>query len=808
VLFHETNRSLQMLDDFMNRSMQQMRAPLTLMERACNLVAENIEDIDEVVRRNTAAAYTAMIASNNDHHRHRYHHHATNGNAHAVGSGSNGVGGPSNSGKYVIGNNDDAVNIPGGVARKEENDDDDGERSRARTNGGGGGGGNSNGSNPNMLLDNAVANLLNFTAPLTVALSATSEARSVVGLATTLTKDALALVDDITDLCRFDQGRVLLVEKEAVKIREECLEALERVSASSSPPMGGGTASSPVMMAGVGGSTSSMVDVVLDVQEGSPGRVVTDRGVLQRSLALLLNFAVDAAANAASTTAGGGGGGGSAAMANAASRGRVVLSIGGEATPGACKVSVFYTNPTEASRGGGMNIMGSAAALAAMAAGGGGGGGGGSRSTPVEHSATAFASAYTSSSSSANSHEQHHYHQPPDIAGNNDVANFGNHGGMGVPSPPGGGGGGGGISPTNEDVVEMLQKYHTSAQGGTSMMRRIRLRESIHAGMTSCRRDKLGLGLSLLYHLVASVGSDLRYEIVGEQRSLHNGGGGMVLPTMTKFWFLLPMSLDFPDRLSAEQFIVKDGPHGDVNPQGGQMLSIPLPARSPMLLATSMVPDDGMGIQQPRQKRAKLSHLPVVPLVPFTSIRGAMTAAPAPAESSSFASASPPVSVASASAPLKSENERADATMTMTSSTKQYPGVAPGARPLVLVVEDTDVSASLLCMHLRKLNCTSHRAENGEVAIEMLRSAPAPNMYNLILMDLRMPVMDGFLATTIIKGSNACNIPVVALTGETSEENRRRCDEIGFDDYKTKPLKRPQLQELLHKFVPGYTSTS
>ena len=111
-------------------------------------------------------------------------------------------------------------------------------------------------------------------------------------------------------------------------------------------------------------------------------------------------------------------------------------------------------------------------------------------------------------------------------------------------------------------------------------------------------------------------------------------------------------------------------------------------------------------------------------------------------------------------------------------STKQYPGVAPGARPLVLVVEDTDVSASLLCMHLRNLNCTSHRAENGEVAISMLRSAPAPNMYSLVLMDLRMPVMDGFEATRIIKGSNACNIPVVALTGETSEEYRRRCGEI------------------------------
>ncbi|KAL3791630.1 hypothetical protein ACHAW5_000626 [Stephanodiscus triporus] len=741
VLFQETNRSLQLLDDFMNRSMQQMRAPLTLMERACNLVAEYIEDIDEVVRRNTSAAYSAMIESNNNHH----HRHASNGN-------ENGGGGIAVGNANMI---DDGKSGGG----KEDNDNN-GEQNPARTNG--------------VLLDNAVANLLNFTAPLTLALSATSEARSVVGLAATLTKDALALVDDITDLCRFDQGRALLVEKEAVKIREICLEALEKVSSSS-----GGSS--------MGGST--MVDVVFDVQEGSPGRVVTDRCVLQRSLTLLLNFAVDAAANAASTTAVGGG----ATLTTATSRGRVILSIqelrGGGETTGACRVSVFYTNPPEAAHGG-MNIMGSAA----VATGGGGG------SAPVEHSATAFASAYTSSSS-VTSNEQQHYNQPPNIVCNNDVVNFSHHSGMGVPSSPGGGSGGVGITPTNEDVVELLQNYHTSAQGGTSMMRRIRLRENIQSGMTSCRRDKLGLGLSLLYHLVGAQGSDLRYEIVSEQR---NQGGGMVLPTMTKFWFLLPMSLDFPDRLPAEQIVVKDGSHG-INSQGGQLLSIPLSVRSPLLSAPLMVPDDGMGIQQQRQKKAKLSHQPV-PLVPLNSILGTMTAAPAPAESSSFASAFTPVFVAYESAPLKSDNELDDVAIAVaTSPSKQYPGVAPGARPLVLVVEDTDVSASLLCMHLRKLNCTSHRAENGEVAIEMLRSAPAPNMYSLILMDLRMPVMDGFEATTIIKGSNACNIPVVALTGETSEENRRRCDEIGFDDYKTKPLKRPQLEELLHKFVPGYT---
>ena len=111
---------------------------------------------------------------------------------------------------------------------------------------------------------------------------------------------------------------------------------------------------------------------------------------------------------------------------------------------------------------------------------------------------------------------------------------------------------------------------------------------------------------------------------------------------------------------------------------------------------------------------------------------------------------------------------------------------------------------SLLCMHLRKLDYTSHRAENGEVAIEMLRSAPDPSMYNLVLMDLRMPVMDGFEAAKIIRGSIANNIPIVALTGETSEEHRMQCEEIGFDAFETKPLKRPQLMELLNKLVPGY----
>jgi|GWRWMinimDraft_9_1066018.scaffolds.fasta_scaffold53300_1 CheY-like chemotaxis protein len=64
--------------------------------------------------------------------------------------------------------------------------------------------------------------------------------------------------------------------------------------------------------------------------------------------------------------------------------------------------------------------------------------------------------------------------------------------------------------------------------------------------------------------------------------------------------------------------------------------------------------------------------------------------------------------------------------------------------------------------------------------------------------------MDGFEATAILKSGNDSNIPVVALTGYGREDKRRKCNEVGFDDYYTKPLKQSQLLELLDKYAPGH----
>ncbi|KAL3782442.1 hypothetical protein HJC23_006015 [Cyclotella cryptica] len=623
VLFQETNRSLQMLDNFMNRSMTQMRLPLALMERACNLVAENIEDIYEVISRNASAM---MIRDTNL-------CPPMPSTATTVTAGSSNAHASSNEG-------DERKRRANAMIPVTSNN---------RTN-----------SHAQVRFENAN---MDFAAPLSVALSATSEARSVVGLASRIVDDALALVDDITDLCRFDQGQGIVVDKEAVKLRDICIEALARVPI----PLGSG-----------------VVEVLLDIQAGTPSRAMADRSVLQRCLALLMNFAVDAAANAVSK-----------ASSHGQVTGKVILSISDAAlyqaqgSTSSCKISVFYTNPPD-----GNNVA----------------------------------------------------------AGTSDDAEI-----------------------HNDDIFSVGKQHDGSIRGhgdnlfatssfgerGGSMTRRTRLRESIERGMTTYQREKLGLGLSLVHHLVSAQGSDLRYEIVADE-------------TMTKFWFLLPMSLDFPERLNAE-IVMKD----DMQGQGPQ-----LSAGRPL-------------------KRPKVSESMTVPPYPSNSLNLTLTSEARFSQQSHGSELSAPSPFAPAIT-VQNTVSNTEGVADRKEKPNKYPGVAPGARPLVLVVEDTDVSASLLCMHLRKLNCTSHRAENGEVALEMLRSAPDPSMYSLVLMDLRMPVMDGFEAAEIIKGSIASNIPIVALTGETSEEHKKKCDEIGFDDYQTKPLKRPQLKELLNKFVPGY----
>lgn len=103
-------------------------------------------------------------------------------------------------------------------------------------------------------------------------------------------------------------------------------------------------------------------------------------------------------------------------------------------------------------------------------------------------------------------------------------------------------------------------------------------------------------------------------------------------------------------------------------------------------------------------------------------------------------------------------------------------------------------------MQLKKMKCSTQRAENGQVAVDLLRDS-IPGTFDMVLMDLRMPVMDGLEATKLIRNElQMKDLPIVALTGEMSADIRSECEQIGFDDFFQKPVKRDKLQELVTNY--------
>jgi CheY-like chemotaxis protein len=103
-------------------------------------------------------------------------------------------------------------------------------------------------------------------------------------------------------------------------------------------------------------------------------------------------------------------------------------------------------------------------------------------------------------------------------------------------------------------------------------------------------------------------------------------------------------------------------------------------------------------------------------------------------------------------------------------------------------------------MQLARMDVATHRAENGRVAIDVLVDS-LPDRFDMVLMDLRMPVMDGLEATRKIRTELGMrDLPVVALTGEMIGGCRAECEGVGFDDYFQKPMKKDKLEALVNKY--------
>ena len=92
-------------------------------------------------------------------------------------------------------------------------------------------------------------------------------------------------------------------------------------------------------------------------------------------------------------------------------------------------------------------------------------------------------------------------------------------------------------------------------------------------------------------------------------------------------------------------------------------------------------------------------------------------------------------------------------------------------------------------------------ANNGKFAIEML-TKESPNYYDVILMDIQMPVMNGYEATKIIRAlenRDLANIPIIAMTANAYEEDRKNALEVGMNGHIAKPIEVSILVETLEK---------
>jgi CheY-like chemotaxis protein len=114
----------------------------------------------------------------------------------------------------------------------------------------------------------------------------------------------------------------------------------------------------------------------------------------------------------------------------------------------------------------------------------------------------------------------------------------------------------------------------------------------------------------------------------------------------------------------------------------------------------------------------------------------------------------------------------------------------------VLVVDDHETNQLLIGCFLEKhSNITLEFAKNGQEAVYLVGNNP----YDLIFMDINMPIMDGFEATHIIK-LRYPNLPIVAVTANTADENRDKCLLAGMDDFLKKPINSSQLNKVIYGY--------
>ena len=136
----------------------------------------------------------------------------------------------------------------------------------------------------------------------------------------------------------------------------------------------------------------------------------------------------------------------------------------------------------------------------------------------------------------------------------------------------------------------------------------------------------------------------------------------------------------------------------------------------------------------------------------------------------------------------------------------QKPAVAP-AKGRVLVVDDALDSQRLLKALLTRAGYLVELAGNGREAVDAVQKAASATQYDLVLMDLQMPELDGVSAIRVLR-ERGFHLPIVALTAHALAEDRQQCLEAGATGYETKPITRQRLLEVVAAHLAVKTPAS
>ncbi|MEI7935328.1 MAG: response regulator [Verrucomicrobiota bacterium] len=130
-----------------------------------------------------------------------------------------------------------------------------------------------------------------------------------------------------------------------------------------------------------------------------------------------------------------------------------------------------------------------------------------------------------------------------------------------------------------------------------------------------------------------------------------------------------------------------------------------------------------------------------------------------------------------------------------------------GAR--ILLAEDNEINQQIAVELLEGVGATVKVANNGRVAVETLSNGPQPPPFDVVLMDLQMPEMDGYQATTRIRAdARLSRLPIIAMTAHATMEERQHCLDAGMNDHVSKPIDPARLFAAVGRFYKPATGSA